>query len=66
MQENEFKIGDVVRLKSGGPTMTVNKIWEDSEYRIGCVWFDDSNKQSVASFHPETLKLASTSKNHSF
>ena len=42
--EHEFKVGDTVRLKSGGPEMTMKGI---GQYAIGatednalCVWFD--------------------------
>jgi len=46
---NELKMGDVVRLKSGGPKMTIANI---SEPRPGpippakwvrCIWFEGSN-----------------------
>jgi uncharacterized protein YodC (DUF2158 family) len=33
----DFNIGDVVRLKSGGPNMTVDNA---SGSRIQCVWFE--------------------------
>ncbi|NRA53025.1 MAG: DUF2158 domain-containing protein [Gammaproteobacteria bacterium] len=51
-----FKIGDVVRLKSGGPLMTVQSIWEDGQYQ--CAWFVDSKSPLLSSemFQPETLK----------
>ena len=36
--ENDFKPGDVVQLKSGGPAMTVSqKVAADT---VRCVWFD--------------------------
>jgi uncharacterized protein YodC (DUF2158 family) len=35
--ENPFKIGDIVRLKSGSPEMTVNEISLDGAL---CIWFD--------------------------
>ena len=38
----EFKIGDVVKLKSGGPNMTVEVIGEQGVY---CAWFDKSEKK---------------------
>lgn len=38
MNDMEFKPGDLVRLKSGGPVMTVSIIETDGLVR--CVWFD--------------------------
>jgi uncharacterized protein YodC (DUF2158 family) len=35
-----FSIGDVVRLKSGGPAMTVESINENDK-RVTCVWYCD-------------------------
>lgn len=32
-----FKAGDVVKMKMGGPLMTINEV--EDEYVI-CVWFD--------------------------
>jgi uncharacterized protein YodC (DUF2158 family) len=32
-----FQIGDVVMLKSGGPTMTVGEVGDDGQ--VICVWF---------------------------
>ena len=32
-QENVFKAGDVVQLKSGGPTMTIKSIGKDGKVR---------------------------------
>ena len=53
-----FKPGDVVRLKSGGPLMTVEKRVPTG---IQCTWFDGMNVMSH-SFRPESLVLADTSK----
>jgi uncharacterized protein YodC (DUF2158 family) len=36
----EFTQGDVVRLKSGGPDMTVEEI--DAQGNVICVWFQGS------------------------
>jgi len=41
----QFKIGDIVQLKSGGPAMTVAKIRDaDKEYR--CAWFKGASHES--------------------
>ncbi len=45
---NEFRIGDVVKLKSGGPSMTVEDIDDYSESNSGikdgveCLWIVDN------------------------
>jgi uncharacterized protein YodC (DUF2158 family) len=64
----EFKIGDVVELKSGGPAMTVTQVpgWVGSPPKQGdvgvrtdlvtCYWFDGGEANSHE-FQPEVLKL---------
>lgn len=37
-----FKVGDTVRLKSGGPLMTVTEV-QDAE--VWTIWFDKSDKE---------------------
>lgn len=55
-----FKPGDVVRLKSGGPKMTVAEIREG---RVLCQWFT-GDKREIAGFEPATLvKVADETKN---
>ena len=49
---SEFKVGDSVRLKSGGPTMTVNEI--DANENVFCQWFAGRKVQSHH-FNPDTL-----------
>ncbi len=61
---SDFKIGDTVRLKSGGPLMTVAAITQVSEQEISggvsvrCQWMGNANKQESGSFHPDTLMEA--------
>lgn len=57
---NEFKIGDVVRLKSGGPQMTVVAIVNSNEKLIRCQWFGEekgSQKVEMSVFPPAALVL---------
>ena len=53
---SDFKKGDIVRLRSGGPDMTVTAvggIYEGQE--ITATWFDPKGLQS-GGFSPEALK----------
>ena len=54
MSELEFKEGDLVCLKSGGPTMTIMEI---NENWAKCVWWS-SSKQGFGegNFKPKTLR----------
>jgi len=59
----EFKVGDIVSLKSGGPKMTIKKIetvryvgTEHDTIIASCNWFDKEQLQSK-SFPLETLVL---------
>jgi uncharacterized protein YodC (DUF2158 family) len=64
----EFKPGDVVQLKSGGPTMTV-LLLEQSGEDIRCVWFpfDRSKGYSIepmySDFASSSLMLAEKASN---
>jgi uncharacterized protein YodC (DUF2158 family) len=48
----KFSVGDLVKLKSGGPPMTVNSVgvesFRDGKYEYYCKWFagakDNSNR----------------------
>ena len=56
----EFKVGDIVQLKSGGPKMTVNEVLEthgEDKQDVRCAWFAGS-KHEHAYFSVETLILA--------
>lgn len=53
--EVTFEIGDVVRLKSGGPRMTVTQVRGDSA--IECSWYTsvDAGDLAVAVIHAAAL-----------
>ena len=55
---NQFKAGDVVVLKSGGPSMTVESVRSDAggNIRINCMWFDGPKVQREL-FSPDSLEL---------
>ena len=48
---NQFKLGDVVQLKSGGPKMTVNQLLGRDRQLLGCSWF-------LGTFNPDAVELA--------
>jgi uncharacterized protein YodC (DUF2158 family) len=50
-----FKVGDIVELITGGPTMAVDLDWADGTYR--CSWFAGA-KHNSANFDGRTLKRA--------
>jgi len=51
-----IKLGDVVKLKSGGPKMTVREITNNRAY---CDWFDGTNSKKD-NFPLTSLELAET------
>ncbi len=50
-----FKKGDIVKLKSGGPKMTISGF--DHNLAI-CVWFDDNNEHKFTRIDQEALIIA--------
>lgn len=42
----EFKEGDVVELKSGGPKMTIKTIYDD-DGSIHCQWFAEAGQEAI-------------------
>jgi uncharacterized protein YodC (DUF2158 family) len=50
-----FNPGDVVRLRSGGPAMTVQSLANDRE-TLWCVWFDAKGEHNRQNFGPSSLK----------
>lgn len=57
MADEQFKPGDVVQLKSGGPLMTIAHYASDFE-QFWCEWFD-GKKEKGHHFSPAVLKKVS-------
>lgn len=57
---NEFKVGDVVQLKSGSPKMTAIKVGDNLKHEptVWCDWFDGTDKKH-GTFPPEALDKVS-------
>lgn len=59
MREPEFKPGQVVILKSGGPLMTIQCV---AAFPVGvwytCNWFTKKDRFCAGEFIEETLRLA--------
>lgn len=55
---SSFSKGQTVRLKSGGPTMTIEDVGsiEGIEQAALCVWFDDKKELKRANFDQALLK----------
>jgi uncharacterized protein YodC (DUF2158 family) len=55
----QIKAGDLVNLKSGGPTMTVDWVSDASgTLTAGCSWFDNNGKRQNEQFPVTSLVLA--------
>jgi uncharacterized protein YodC (DUF2158 family) len=56
---SELKVGDIVQLKSGGPKMTVDRIFKDAFGAMAarCSWFEE-NKPMTQSFPLTSLNSA--------
>lgn len=59
VKEPKFKVGDVVRLYSGGPPMSIEEVHEltslNTIISYACCWFDLKNKIRHAIFREEVL-----------
>lgn len=56
----KYKVGDVVRLRSGGPTMTVANFGEYDYEETGkylCRWFGEKHKLEEQTFKEEEIEL---------
>ena len=58
----KYKVGDVVRLKSGGPAMTVVCADYGGNEATFCTWFGMNGKSRSRGFPHETLVSASVSR----
>ncbi len=57
----EFNVGDVVQLKSGGPSMTVTQVGEKGgTLKVFCTWFDKTGERKYGSFEPDTVETLET------
>lgn len=66
---SQFKRGDIVRLKSGGPTMTVmypqgeygGKFWwgmpPQDAFGVGVIWCDAEGKENKSNIQRDFLEL---------
>jgi uncharacterized protein YodC (DUF2158 family) len=55
-----LQVGEVVRLKSGGPPMTVVATGARAEPGVvECAWFNRDNAYAAASFPPRALERVS-------
>lgn len=62
MSEQKFESGNVVRLKSGGPKMTIVKYGQygyGDEQSYLCKWFDDKHKLIESTFTEAELESGS-------
>jgi uncharacterized protein YodC (DUF2158 family) len=50
----QFQVGDVVRLKSGGPDMTVKRLMGVG---ADCVWFQGGNRLSECAWFESDLLM---------
>ena len=57
MTETEFQAGDVVKLKSGGPAMTVQDVGLGTENTgVKCIWFSSNDMKREEVFRSVLLK----------
>jgi uncharacterized protein YodC (DUF2158 family) len=59
-----FKIGDVVRLKGGSPTMTVTEVGNlvAGGQLASCKWFDKDGKEQLGHYPAEALTKVEASR----
>ena len=57
-----FKVGDVVKLKSGGPLMTVTgkSTGPDRPALFTCAWFDKEHREHTSAYPADALNPSQT------
>lgn len=57
MAEHKFKVGDTVRLKSGGPLMTVSSLTQNLNGKpvVNTTWFDKNDKECSGQYLEDML-----------
>lgn len=58
---SQFKVGDTVRIRSGGPVMTIYTVYGESDIHgegVDCCWFNAKNNFKCEGFDPDILMLA--------
>ena len=53
----EFKIGDVVRLQSGGCDMTIQDIGTSGGNSVNCAWHDNGGCAQASWYNPSGILL---------
>ncbi len=59
-EEKTWKVGDKVRLTTGGPTMVVIGYGSgdmSGKKVIRCRWFDNNNQEHTNTYPPESVEL---------
>lgn len=54
MNDSQIVVGSVVKLRSGGPDMTVDKI---AGHQVFCSWMTKADKKENGFFEMTSLKL---------
>lgn len=54
--KSSFNVGEIVKLKSGGPEMTVRNLIDDKSKNYACQWFAGKKLESGV-FPFESLEL---------
>ena len=55
MAVTKWKVGDTVRLKSGGPVMTVTNVTKDDDL-VWVSWFDSAGNPYEGSYPEDALE----------